>query len=250
MSKYTLQTLVRRGPMLALLSQRASVLPGTEGNASTLTPEEETVVNEAFDVLSERLPIRMSIEEHTSLGMLGRSYFGLAYAHSMYTDFMEHGNGVVALVSGTIDSNYSGMSDVEYVMNEYLDSMDDGRMSGIWAVDTDILTENIKGDFIALIYDRSGDRLVILRGEVENNRSLFWGWHKEYGNNVLMFSDDAALLTPLCQQHKVQMFPSNHVCIVSTDIFDLLPVCHKESQSLKKKRLLSKVESANNIYIG
>lgn len=235
--------------MLALVSQRAqgtsSLFPGSRDN---LTPEEEDIVNEVFDVLYDHLPRRMCVEEHTSLGMLGYSYFGLAYAKSMTTDFVEHRKGIVAIVSGTVVSNYSGMSDADYVMNEYLDSMDDGRMSGSWAVDTDILSENIKGDFVALIYDRGGDRLVILSGQTSTKMTLFWGWHKEYNNTVLVFSDDEGLLEPLC--HQVHVFPSNHVCIVSADIFELLPVSHKASQMNRKQKLMNKVESANNMYMG
>ena len=235
--------------MLALLAQRAGVLPGADGNTSNLTPEEEDVVNEAFDVLYENLPIRMTVEEHTS--MSGHSYFGLAHAHSMYTDFVEHSKGVAVLVSGTVESNYSGMDDVDYVMNEYMDCMDDGKVSGIWTLDTEGLCDNIKGDYIALIYDRAGDRLVILSGEKNNNRSLFWGWHRDYGKSIMMFSDDEGLLESLCQPGNVHVFPSNHMCVVSTDMFELLPVSRKDCQRTLKRRkgILNKVESANNIFI-
>jgi hypothetical protein len=235
--------------MLALLSQRA--LSGTD-NTVHLTPEEEDIVNEAFDVLYENLPIRMSVEEHTSLGLSGLSYFGLAHAHSMYTDFVENSKGgVVVLVSGTVKSNYSGMDDVEYVLNEYMDCMDDGKVSGIWTVDTESLCDNILGDFVALIYDRAGDRLIILSGDGENNRSLYWGWHRDYAGSIMIFSDDETLLESLCQPGEVHVFPSNHISVVSTDIFELLPVSRKESEHTKKKKkwILKKVESANNLCI-
>lgn len=233
--------------MLALLSQRTSVL--TEGTSSHLSPEEEDVVNEAFDVLYENLPIRMSVEEHTSLGMSGHSYFGLAYAHSIYTDFVEHRKGVAVLVSGTVDSNYSGMDDAAYVMNEYLDSMDDGKGSGtLWTLDFDLLSENVKGDFVALIYDRAGDRLVLLSGEGDNNRSLFWGLHREYGDSVIMLSDDGGLLEALCQPNEVHAFPSNHMCVVSADIFKVVPISCTHTKK-RKKNILNKVESANNMYV-
>jgi len=208
-------------------------------------------VNGVFDTLYEYLPRRQRgfVEEHTSVGTHG-SFFSVAYASSMKTLVVEE-KKVLAVVCGVVDSNYSGMDDAEYVLNEYKDACDDGRSSGGgWMIDVEALAGGLKGDFVALVYDKASDRLVIVRGEGKpgtENGALYWGKHNE-AKRMLVFSDEEGILGNVSDT--VHAFPKGHVCVVSplhsTDAFILPVPVLSYLQTKKKKRSIPKVESANN----
>lgn len=199
---------------------------------------QEEKINAVFDRLYESMPRRQRslVEEHVSFGPCG--FLGIAWAASESTYLMKDHNHVVVLSIGTIESNYSGMEDAEFILNEYQDACNEGKDGMGWTLDTDALAA-IKGNFAFLLYDAKHDRLVVLQNAMQRGAKLLYcGSDLESGEMV--FSDDEALLLDTCAN--VKRFPKRFVCIYSSgkDILVEKPL------PASKRRRLSKVESVTN----
>lgn len=202
-------------------------------------------MNSVFDALYEHLPRRQRgfIEEHTSMGFSG--FLGVSFALSMKISIKEDAH-LMVLLYGSIESNFSGMDNVDYLLEEYKDACDTQNASGFF-LDTDAMTQNVTGDFFALIHDRVSDRLIIVRGGTPSDglmNHLYWGIHLDTKNTV--FSDDMDLISRLCDE--VHVFPSQHVCVFcpGQDLNHVLLAKKTSSKKKKRKSNLLKVESANN----
>mmetsp|Transcript_5923 Transcript_5923/g.11559 ORF Transcript_5923/g.11559 Transcript_5923/m.11559 type:complete len:237 (+) Transcript_5923:133-843(+) len=229
--------------MLALLATRA-LLPNARGLECSATPEEEEQMNSVFDALYEHLPRRQRgfIEEHTSMGFAG--FLGVSYALSMKISIKEDEH-LMVLLYGNVESNYSGMDNADYLLEEYKDACDTQHASG-FMLDTETIIQNVTGDYFALIHDRVSDKLIIIRGGASSDLSmnhLYWGTHRDTKN--IVFADDQDLVSRLCDQ--VHVFPLQHMCVFSPGEELKQALLVKKAASKKKiKSGLLKVESANN----